>query len=170
MKNCPNCHNMAKDEALFCPVCGTMLDTIPQPDPDYFKPEISPIPTSVSMPVIPVRNEHDHTDDFDPADIQENKLACMAAYLLDFVGVIIALLMTDSSAYSRFHIRQSLKFTIAEVIICIASVVLFWTFIVPIAGIVALVVLMVVKFACFVDVCNGKATDAAMIRNIKFLN
>lgn len=168
MKNCPNCHNQAKEDALFCPVCGTMLDVVPQPDPDYFQMKNQPAP--VTMPVIKVPDAYDHTDDFSADDIHEAKLPCMCAYLLDFVGVIIALLMCPSSEYARFHIRQSLKFTVLEVLIALASVLLCWTFIVPIAGMISLVVLSVLKLICFADVCKGQAKDAPIIRSIKFLN
>lgn len=168
MKNCPNCRSQAKDDARFCPVCGTMLDVIPQLSVEYFQPEPQNVP--VSMPAIVITDDHDHTADYAPEDIRENKLPCMAAYLLDFVGVIIALLMSSNSEYARFHIRQSLKFTILEVLITLASAILFWTFIVPIAGMIGLLILSVLKIVCFTDVCKGQAKDAPIIRNIKFLN
>lgn len=169
MKNCPNCHNQAKDEALFCPVCGTMLDAITQPDADYFRPESAPVPAPMTMPVIPTKNDHDHTADFSTHDIQENKLPSMAAYLLDFIGIIIALLMAGSSEYAQFHIRQSLKFTIAEILVWLLSIVLFWTVIVPAAGCIALIILMIAKLICFTDVCKGQAKDAPILRYLRFL-
>lgn len=168
MKNCPNCHNQAKDDALFCPVCGTMLDAVPQPSTDYFKPD--PIHLSVPVPVVPARSIYDHTEDFEADDIQNNRLSCMIAYLLDFAGVIVALLMSGSSEYTQFHIRQSLKFTVLEALLFIASVLFCWTFVIPIIGIILLVILMIIKFVCFLDVCKGKAKDAPIIRSLKFLN
>lgn len=168
MKNCPNCRAQAKDEALFCPVCGTMLDVVPQLSVEYFQPEPQQIP--VSMPVTAVHDVFDHTSDYAADDIRENKLPSMAAYLLDFIGVIIALLMCPSSAYGRFHIRQALKFIILEALITAVSLLLCWTFIVPILGIVALLVLIILKTVCFVDVCKGRAKDAVLLRKIKFLN
>lgn len=168
MKNCPNCHNQAKDDALFCPVCGTMLDAVPRSSIDYFNPE--PVQPPVPNVPVPVRPNFDHTSDFLSDDIAKNKLPCMVAYLLDFVGVIIALLMAGSSEYTRFHIRQSLKFTVLEALLSIASILLCWTFVVPIVGIIFLVVLIIVKFICFLDVCKGKAKDAPIIRSLKFLN
>ena len=168
MKNCPNCHNQAKDEALFCPVCGTTLDAVPQPDPDYFRPAPQPVP--VTMPVIKVPPKFDHTEDYTAGDIRESKLACMCAYLLDFVGMIIALLMCPTSEFARFHIRQSMKFTVLEVLLTLASALLCWTFIVPILGLIALLVLSVLKLICFADVCKGQAKDAPILRDLKFLN
>ena len=168
MKNCPNCHNQAKDEALFCPVCGTMLDAVPQPAPDYFRPASQPIP--VEIPALNIPDKYDHTADYSREDILNAKLPCMCAYLLDFMGVIIALLMCTTSEYASFHIKQSLKFTILEVLIAVSSSLLCWTFIVPIAGAISLLVLSVLKLVCFVDVCKEKAKDAPIIRSIKFLN
>ena len=168
MKNCPNCHNQAKDDARFCPVCGTTLDAVPQPDPDYFRPATQPV--TVAIPVMRVPDRHDHTDDYSVEDIQESKIPCMCVYLLDFLGVIIALLMCPTSKYARFHIRQSLRLTILEVLIVLASALLCWTFLVPIAGAIGLLVLFVLRLICFVDVCKGNAKDAPIIRNIKFLN
>lgn len=167
MKNCPNCHNQAKDDALFCPVCGTMLDVVPQPPKEYYQPEPQPIP--VSMPVIVVPDRYDHTDDYTADDIRENKLPCMCAYLLDFVGVIIALLMSPTSEYAKFHICQSLRFTVLEVLLTFASAALCWTFIAPIAGVIGILVISILKLVCFIDVCKGQAKDAAILRNIKFL-
>lgn len=170
MKNCPNCHHQAKDDALFCPVCGTTLDAIVRPGADYFKQEPLPQPMPAYTPPVPVHSPYDHTKDFISEDIAHSKLVCMAVYLLDFIGIIIALLMAGSSEYTQFHIRQSLKFTVLEALVSLASLLLCWTFIVPIVGLIALVVLIAIKFVCFVDVCNGKATDAPIIRSIKFLN
>lgn len=168
MKNCPNCHSQAKDESRFCPVCGTMLDVVPQPAADYFQPE--PQPASIPIPVIVVPSPYDHTKEFSDGDIRENRLSAMAAYLLDFAGIIIGLLMSPTSSYAKFHIRQSLKFTILEVLILLISLLLCWTFIMPILGLAAVVILIVLKLICFVQVCMGQAKDVPILRNMKFLN
>lgn len=166
MKNCPNCHSQTKDEALFCPVCGTMLEVLPQPAPDYFKAE----PVQVNIPVIQVKPSFDHTDEFSSEDIRTNRLICMVVYLLDFVGVIIALLMNTGSGYTRFHIRQSLKFTVLEALIAIAALLLCWTVVVPVLCLIAMVILIIGKLSCFVSVCKGQAKDSGIIRIFKFLN
>jgi len=170
MKNCPNCHNQAKDDALFCPVCGTALDAYNQPDPDYFHREPVQMQMPSYTPAITETVSYDHSAKFEKEDIQNHKLVAMVAYLLNFVGVIIALLMPGPSDYSQFHIRQSLKITVLEVLITLASLLLCWTFIIPILGLIALTVLLVLRFFCFLDVCSGKAKDAPIIRQIKFLN
>lgn len=171
MKQCPNCRNDVIDEATFCPVCGTALNFTPGYDPDFHPhaPEI-PSPMPVYVPPVPVKDPHDHTEEFIAEDIAENKLVCMLVYLLDVVGIIIALLASGASEYTHFHIRQAMKFTILEILLSIASAVLCWTFIVPFLGMAAMVTLFVLKAICFVQVCNGKAKDAAIIRSFGFLN
>lgn len=170
MKICPNCHNQAGEDALSCPVCGTTLDTFCQPDVQYFKQENEIKQTPTVIPSVPVRDPRDHTGNFDPDDIAVNKLICIIVYLLDFAGVIIALLMAPNSNYTRFHIRQSLKFTVLEVLILLAALLLCWTFLIPIVGLICLVILIVLKFLCFINVCQGKAKDAPIISSIKFLS
>lgn len=111
----------------------------------------------------------DHTHEFDPEDISENKVMAMAAYLLGPIGVIIALLAAQSSPYAGFHVRQGLKFTIVEALVCIVMVLLCWTFVVPAAAAIFLIILMVLKIIAFVSVCKGKAIEPPIIRNLKFL-
>lgn len=165
MKTCPNCRCQVNEEASFCPVCGTTLDSVPllvstprtEPaEPAYIPPE-------------PEFDPYDHSESFSEEDIQETKLACMLVYLLDFVGILIALLMHKNSPYVRFHIHQSMKFTVVEVLLSLVTVLLVWTVIVPVVGAVALVVLMVIKFVSFTQVCAGKAKEPVLIRSIPFL-
>lgn len=166
MKNCPNCRSQVRDDAAFCPVCGTTLDTIhitpiqrPQEQTDQ----------STYIPPQPEFDPYDHTEKFDPEDIRSQKLICMIAYLLDFVGVIIALLMSKESPYVQFHIRQSLKLTVLEILLSLIVLALCWTVIVPVLGAIALIVLMVVRFVAFTQVCGGEAKEPTLVRGIGFL-
>ena len=166
MKTCPNCRSQAEDEARTCPVCGTALDALTPPPADYFKRK-EPIQMPELIPAAPAPASFDHTEEFRDSDIRDSRIACMAAYLLGIPGIIIALLMAGSSSYGRFHINQALKITIFEVLIGLASVILCWTFIVPILGAVAIAVLLVIRLICFNDVRSSKATDAPLLRNIR---
>ena len=113
-------------------------------------------------------NPYDHTSDYEAEDISKNKIFAMLVYLLDAVGIIIALLSGDSP-YVRFHVRQSLKFTVIEMLSAICIAVLCWTIIVPVAGVIFLIILAVIKIICFFQVCGGKACEPAIIRSFKFL-
>ncbi|MBR3972594.1 MAG: zinc-ribbon domain-containing protein [Oscillospiraceae bacterium] len=163
MKICPNCRNQMADDALYCPVCGAAV-TINQPAaPSYMEPPafIAPVPKA---------DPYNHTEKFSKADIYDHKLLCMLVYLLDVVGMIIALLAAKESEYTAFHMRQAMKYTVLEALISIAAALLSWTFIVPILALVAMIILIVLKLISFAQVCKGQAKEPAIIRSIKFLN
>ena len=98
----------------------------------------------------------------------------LCALMILFIGfwrtILIALLASSTSPYAAFHVRQSLKFTVVEILVGILSGALAFTFIVPIAGAIFLVILTVIKFICFFQICSGKAKEPAIIRNMKFLS
>lgn len=162
MKTCPNCRNQMEDDALYCPVCGTAVTITPKPAPSYMEPP-------EYVPPVPEEDPYDHTEEFSSDDISDHKLLCMLVYLLDFFGMIIALLAAKESEYTAFHMKQSMKFTVLEALIAISAVLLSWTFIVPVLAMIAIVILMIIKLISFAQVCSGKAKEPAIIRRIKFL-
>jgi uncharacterized membrane protein len=111
----------------------------------------------------------DHTAEYDPKDISQNKVLAMTAYLLGAIGVIIALLGSHDSPYVAFHVRQALKLAVVEVLVIIISVVLCWSIIVPIAGTICLVILVVLRIIAFFQVCSGKAKEPAIISSLGFM-
>jgi uncharacterized membrane protein len=111
----------------------------------------------------------DHTGEFEAADISDNKVVAMLPYLLGIVGLIIALLARGDSAYAGFHVRQYLKICICEAIIAICSAVLCWTLLVPIAGGICVVILLVVRIICFFQICKGQAKEPAIVCKLGFL-
>ena len=117
----------------------------------------------------PVPPANDHTADFDAEDISSNKVVAMAAYLLGTLGVIIAFLTAKDSPYASFHARQSLKLLVVEALVEIISLALFWTIVVPIAGVISLVIILVIRIICFFYVAAGKAKDAPIIGSFPFL-
>lgn len=169
MKICPNCHNQLDDAAAFCPNCGAQFAAPPQPAPYQQAPNYGAQPPYGYAPPAPAFDPYDHTSEFDAKDISENKVISMLVYLLGAVGIVIALLASNTSPYAAFHVRQALKFTVVEILVGLISGVLAITFIVPIAGAIFLVVLSVIKFICFFQICGGKAKEPAIIRGLKFL-
>ncbi len=150
MKFCPNCGTQMEDNAAFCPKCGVQPNAAP------------------NMTYAPV-DPYDHTAEFDPQDISDNKVYAMLVYLMGTIGIIIALLAAQNSRFVAFHVRQALKSVAVNLLMGIASAVLFWTFIVPIAAGVMAVVLWVIKIICFFQVCSGKAKEPAIIRSLGFM-
>lgn len=163
MSICPHCNAQVEDGASFCPACGKKIAVDaapagtpePAPAPDYYYP--------------PAFDPADHTAEFDPQDISDNKVVCMLVYLSSFLGIIIALLIGKDSPYVNFHLRQALKFLVCEILLGLIAAVLAFTLIVPIAAGIAICVLAVIQLICFFQVCQGKAKEPAIIRSLSFL-
>lgn len=148
MKFCSHCGTQCEDNAVVCPACNQPLNAAP------FVPNLDP---------------NDHTAEFSAKDISDNKVVAMLPYLLGVAGLIIALLMSGSSDYIKFHVRTALKFTVVETLLGIVTLLLCWTFIVPIAAGVCFVILFVLRIIAFFQICNGKAKDPAIISGFGFL-
>jgi len=174
MKICPNCGAQLDDSAIFCTTCGAKLDgfqqqpqqpaAVPMPQqsaPNYGQAQYAPPPA-------PAFDPYDHTAEFDPKDISDNKVFAMVCYLLSFIGIIIALLASKDSEYAKFHVRQALKLTVTEILVVIVGAVvpfLGWFIVLP----VGLIIVFVLEIICFFQVCSGKAKEPAIIRNLGFL-
>lgn len=115
---------------------------------------------------VPAYDPYDHTAEFDPKDISDNKVFAMLCYLMDFIGIIVALLATHSSKYTMFHVRQALK-------IEVASILSIFVLIIPFLGWIAFPILQgiiwVIKIISFFQICSGKAKEPAIIRSFGFL-
>ena len=103
MKNCSNCGTQCDDNAAFCSNCGHSLGD-----------------NASTM-----NDPSDHTAEFDPADISENKVIAMAPYLMGWVGIIVALLAINNSKYVSFNVKQTLKLEICLVLSAFLCIVPF---------------------------------------------
>ena len=103
MAFCPNCGAQVEDGVAFCPQCGTGLNG------------------AAPMPPIDI---YDHTMEFHPQDISDNKVYAMLCYLMGTIGIIIALLASAESPYLKFHIRQAVKISVTSMLTWIAAAVL----------------------------------------------
>lgn len=166
MKICPNCHAQLDDSSIFCTSCGTQFGAVP-PQQNAVPPQQNAVPPQPAF--VPAYDPYDHTAEFDPKDISDNKVFAMLCYLMDFVGIIIALLATHSSKYTMFHVRQALKFMAVNILMFFCALVFFWTLLVPLAYVIMSVVLRVINIICFFQVCSGKAKEPAIIRSLGFL-
>lgn len=180
MKICPKCGTPLEDSVKFCTTCGVNFE----PAPAAAEPAKENVQNNYSNQQTPYgqnpffgqqpqynapADPFDHTNEFDPRDISDNKVIAMLIYLMGIAGVLIALLSQNHSAYVAFHLRQALKFMVCNSLLAIVAAVLSWTFIVPIVCAIAIIVLLVVKIICFVDICKGQAKEPFIIRNLDFL-
>lgn len=150
---CSKCGSEMPDNSVFCGNCGA--------------------PTGAAQPsqsvVQDALNPKDHTSEFDPKDISDNKVMAMIPYLMGTVGVIIALLASRESAFTYFHVRQALKITITTLLLGIVTAILCWTVIVPIISAVCVIVLFVIRIISFFQVCMGQAKEVTIIHSFGFL-
>ncbi len=107
----------------------------------------------------------DHTAEFDPRDIADNKLFAVLPYFTFMFGVIVALLIKES-AFTKFHAKNAIRIEIAMILSFIPAVV-------PVIGwlvsAVLFVILFIVQIIAIVYCLQGKAKDLPIIGNISFL-
>ena len=151
MKFCSNCHLTYDDTANVCGQCGGPLQVIPQQVPQ----------------AQPAYDPTDHTAEFNPRDISDNKVFAMLPYLMSFIGVIIALLAAPSSPYTMFHVRQGLKISVTSILVTIVGAII--PFLGWIAAGICAIVILVVEIICFFRVCKGQAKEPPIIKNLGFL-
>ncbi len=188
MKYCPNCGSGIADEATFCPTCGNPIAAQQAPNPGYAPPSYSnpgyaPAPVA-TRPARPAVDPADHTAEFDAKDISENKVVAMLIYLAGYIGIFVALLLSGTSKYASFHVRQALKIEVTSLLFTLVSgivgVVVALIAMIPILGwIIAIVyglvvlavpvALFVIKIMCFFQICKGQAKEPALINKIPFL-
>ena len=155
---CSKCGLQLEDGVAFCPNCGSSTTGGPQPQQAQ-QPQ---------QQVVYV-NPADHTAEFTAQDIADNKLFATLPYLMSIIGVIITLLGAAESPYAKFHVRQALKIDVLNIMLVFISSVLSWTCIIPLAGIIAIITLLVVRIICLIQVFMGKAKEPVIVKEFKFL-
>ena len=181
MKKCRHCGAEMNDNVVFCTNCGTKMEDKevnmnhaqqgqnnyggPQMAGGYTNSNANAYQPYTAAPVDP----YDHTAEFDPKDISDNKVLAMLVYLMGAVGIIIALLASNTSKYTAFHVRQALKFQVLSILIGLVTVLLCWTIIVPVAAGLLCAALWVCKIIAFFSICKGKACEPYIVRNFNFL-
>ena len=148
MAFCSNCGKEIPDGSSVCPSCGATLG-------------------ASSLTVV---DEFDHTSEFDAEDISANKVYAISAYLFSFFGALLCNVLAKESPFALFHAREALKIDVVAIIVYLLSALLCWTCIVPVAGAILIVMLLVVKVICIVQVCKGMAKEPWLVRSIKALH
>ncbi len=148
MKICPKCHLSFDDAANNCPECGNPL-------------------TYVNMEEDAAMTPTDHTAEFNPVDISQNKVLAMVPYLMGWIGIIITLLAAGSSPYAGFHVRQALKIQVCATLVSIVGALI------PIIGWIAIglfgILVLVLNIICFFSVCKGEAKEPPIVSSFSFL-
>ncbi len=195
MKICANCGTQVPDDATFCNNCGSSMagseSVAPANNASTDAQTQAAAPAQNGQQPYPQQNfqgaypqapygqapyqqgygyaqydPHDHTAEFDAADIAENKIFAAVPYFFSsFVGIIAGIYAKDS-AFVKFHIKNALKIDIVAIILCLFFAIPFigWIF----SG-VCLFILVIVKIICMVQVLQGKAKDAPIVGSLGFL-
>ena len=146
MKFCPNCRLTFDDSVSNCPQCNAPLMSVPN--------------------AAPAAPSTDHTAEFNPADISENKILAMVPYLFGWIGIIITLLASGNSPFAFFHVKQALKIQVILALSCFLAII-------PVIGWIAVgvwaIITVVIDLICFVRVCQNKAQEPPIISSFKFL-
>lgn len=165
MKFCTKCGTQCDDMANCCHKCGAPFVSAAPMGAQQAAPMGAPMGAPMVAPM-PYVDPHDHTAEFDPKDISDNKVVAMLCYLLGTIGVIIACLLSTDSKYVKFHVRACLKITVVEAILLFVNIIPFLGWLVW--G-VCTIICGVVRIIAFFQICSGKAKDPAIIGNLGFL-
>jgi len=185
MKVCPKCNAQVDDQAGFCPVCGmnfaaqnTNTANNYNAQPNYNQQQYANYGYQ-QQPAVAF-DPTDHTAEFDAQDISDNKVVCMLIYLAGYIGILVALLLSNTSKYVGFHLRQALKIEVTNLLIGLCTVALGVLCIIPILGWIVAglgsialgifsILVFVARIICFFDVCKGKAKEPKFVTKLTFL-
>ena len=127
MSFCNNCGKQLSDEDKFCPSCGKPVEPVTggnaptdgeQAGTNGATPDFSCSSTSFED----FTNAADKTDEFDAADIRDNKVYAILSYI--GILVLVPLIAAPNSKFARFHANQGLVLLIGEIAFNIVRTVL----------------------------------------------
>lgn len=118
-----------------------------------------------------LNNTKDTTGEYDPQDINDNKLLACLSYISWLV--LIPLFCAKDSKFARFHVNQGLVLAIAETAIIIVLSILGA---IPLLGVIFRIVrwILNIVFAVFsvigvLNALSGKAKELPLIGSLKVL-
>ena len=116
-------------------------------------------------------NTKDSTSEFDPNDIEQNKVMAILAYLSWLV--LIPLFAAKESKFARYHCNQGIMLAIAEIIVWVIFGILS---IIPYVGWIFIVLNSLISLVCLVfavtgiiNAANGKAKELPFIGKFNIL-
>lgn len=127
MAFCEKCGVQLEEGAKFCPACGATVE-----EPQVYEEQTYEAPVTPEAPA--------YTGEFDPADIEQNRIMAVLGYLL----FLIPLLAAKESPFARFHANQGLLVLILSLAVAVLTPILA---VIPIIG---WIVAMVLPLAVFV--------------------
>lgn len=172
MITCKNCGAELQDNATFCTSCGAKVEQ-PAAQPNQ---NANQNPNDFAAKVASFNNTADTTAEFDPQDIEQNKVMGVLAYLSWLV--LIPILAAPQSKFARYHANQGLVLAIVEIGWLIVSMILgfifgliSWYLGMILGTLLNLVNIVFLVFAILgiVNAAQGKAKELPIIGKIRLL-
>lgn len=155
MAFCPKCGVEVAEDAKFCNACGASLQA------EAAKTEDA---KSAVDSVKELNNTKDTTSEFDPADIEKNKVLCLFSYL--GILFLIPLLACQDSKFARYHVNQGIILFLANLILGAVAVIPILGWIVGGVGSIIAFVLMIIGI---VNAVQGRAKELPIIGKYRLL-
>ena len=152
MAICKKCGAQIADAAKFCPICGEVQEGFQQS---------SQAQNAADEFVNRVQNLNDtpdYTSEIDPADVSENRVMGILAYISWLV--LIPIFAAKDSKFARFHANQGLILLICSVIISAVSWIPILGWIVGTVGGLIVFILMIIGI---INVANGRAKELPVV-------
>ena len=182
MAYCGKCGTKVDEGVKFCPSCGNPMEA---PAPEQ-QAQTQQAQTQQAQPagdqndfsakIAALNNTADTTADFDKADIEQNKVMGILAYLSWLV--LIPIFAAPKSKFARFHANQGLVLAITEIawwiVTGVISTILYnisWTLgslFGTLLGLVNLVFLVMLVIG-IMNAVNGRAKELPVIGKFKIL-
>ena len=180
MAFCGNCGTKVDEGVKFCPSCGNPMEApaseqqTQAQQPPVQEPAANQNDFSAKFAAL--NNTADTTADFDKADIEQNKVMGILAYLSWLV--LIPIFAAPKSKFARFHANQGLVLAITEVawwiVTAILNAILYaisWrlgSLVGTLLGLVNLVFLVMLVIG-IMNAVNGRAKELPVIGKFKIL-
>lgn len=166
MAFCSKCGNEMQEGAKFCDKCGASFATGEKVNDTF---------DAIKDKFENLNNTADTTKEFDAADINDNKVMAILAYIS--ILFLVPLLAAKDSKFAKFHTNQGLVLFIISFAWAIISGMLSAVFLfVPLFNVVVaiigwLVSLVLVAFMIIgiVNAATGKAKELPLIGSIKII-
>lgn len=184
MAFCSKCGNEIDENAKFCSACGAQQGVESAEQTTDATQKVNDVVNDLTDKVAALNNTADTTDDYDKADIEQNKAMGVLSYLS--LLVLIPIFAAPKSKFARFHANQGLILLLGEVAWGVASNVviailtkiawelLAWSFFSVLKVFTVILrlvnlVFLVLSIIGIVNAANGRAKELPVIGKIRIL-
>lgn len=166
MATCKKCGAQIAESAKFCPICGEVQDQ---------RSDVQNVADEFVNRVQNLNDTPDYTNEIDPADINQNRVMGILAYISWLV--LIPIFAAKESRFARFHANQGLVLAIAEAVFGLTELILLlilgrlWVLrlVIRLIFLVPHLFCVVLTILGIVNASRGKAKELPLIGKIRIL-